>query len=214
VESYQAVPGTFRHELLAGGEVVVPGPHQRRDLVAVGRQAGLLEQVAAVADALGAGVRAVADHLAVGVGRGGSFEVQPPAVELGIRQVDERVGLGEHRRHRVALDRLDVGEPGARGELGVEVLLGVVPGADLLLGDLDVGVGGVPLRDQVLVAELVERRDRDLDRAAGGAAVGVAVVVAARGQSEREDERRDGGQGQMTGWAWGAAVHQCLLGEV
>ena len=54
------------HELLAEGEVVVPGAHEGSDLVAVGRQTGLLEEIGPVADALGADVGAVTDQLTVG----------------------------------------------------------------------------------------------------------------------------------------------------
>ena len=72
-------------------------PISAGDLGAVGRQAGLLEQVGAVADALGADVGAVADQLAVGVGAGLGLPVEPAAVDLGVGEVDERVGLGQDR---------------------------------------------------------------------------------------------------------------------
>ena len=137
------------------------------DLVAVGGQTGLLEQVGAVADALGADVGAVADQPAVGGGGGLGLPVEPAALDLGGRRGRRTASdCSIERGEPVDLDRLDVGEARARGELGVEVVL-VLVGAcrpSSARSTMSSWVAFV-LLDELLVAELVEGGDGQRDLA-------------------------------------------------
>ncbi len=96
-------------ELLADLEVAVPvALEELGDLVAVGGQVGLGEEVGAVAQGLRAGVGAVADELTV-LGGGRAGLPLGPAVLDGVRgQVHELVGVLHELGQPVHLDRLDV----------------------------------------------------------------------------------------------------------
>jgi len=138
-----------------------PGP-----LGPVGRQPGLREQVAAVADRLRPDVGAVAEDLAVLGGRAGHLPVQPAVLQVVravLAQVDELVRPGQVLVDPADLHRLDVGHPGAGRQVRVQVLDVRVHGRGAALDDLDVRVLGLVLAVQVLVAELVEGGDGELD---------------------------------------------------
>ena len=113
-------------ELLAEGEEAVPVGHLLAASCArVGRQAGLLEQVGAVADAHGADVGAEAEHRAVRRGGGLLLPVDVAAdgvVRPGCRAGPStcRPGSATTSAIRADLDALDVGDAAARREPGLQ----------------------------------------------------------------------------------------------
>ncbi len=86
-------------------------------LLTVRGEAGLREQVTAVADALGADVRAVADEPAVRGGDRCGLPVQPAPLERRVGEVHELVGVLHHLGNPVDLDALDVREARAGSHL-------------------------------------------------------------------------------------------------
>src|SRR5690606_20367274 len=124
-------------------EVAGPVGDHLAEHVPVSGQPSLFEQVAAVAQGHGADVGSVADHLAAGRGTGLELPGQPAVgdvVSAVVARVVELVRLGEESRHPRLFHGFDVGEPGAGGELGPQVLDGRLGGSGLALDDPDVRV--------------------------------------------------------------------------
>src|SRR5690625_4622930 len=122
----------------------------------------LFEEVASEGHGLGADIGAVADELAID--RGGlGLPVQPAALDVGIGEVLEDVGVLEELCPPADLDAFDVGQAGPGGQPRHEVRAGVLAAGGLAVDDLDAGVLLLVLGVELFVAELVEGGDGQLD---------------------------------------------------
>ncbi len=199
-EAGVVVPGLAGLGRVVGAdlEVVLPvAVEQLGDRLAVAGQAGGLERGAVVADAARADVCAVADDAALGVGRLAVLPVDPvvlAVLDAVVAQVDEGVRDVHDGAEPALLDRDDVAEAGAGGDLGEGVGTGVATGVDVGRLDRHVRVRLLVLLVEVVVAEGAEGGDGQCDLLVGAAA-GVAVAAGAAGaagQGESGDGCRGG----------------------
>ncbi len=186
--------------LLPGGDERVPVRPQRRDGVALGGQAGGLEQVGAVADREAADVGGQADQPPVG----GLAELPLPGQVLGAVVLDQRGqvgpvgGVGLELVEDALFEGHDVRDALAGGQGADDLRAVLVELGRLAQLDLDAGFLLV-LLDQLVVAELAEGlHDQLVGLGAGGRAL-AAVVPARRDRAER------GHRGQRRGRHAGTA---------
>ena len=134
-------------------------------------------------------VGAEAHETAVGVGRGGFLPVEPAALGA-VGHLGEQVGVLHGLGEPVDLDGLDVGEA-FLAELREEVRAGVLRDGGLVVDDLDVRVlVHVLLEEFIVVAEVVERGERERDRLIR---VGGRLAAAtARAAGEHDSGGREG----------------------
>src|SRR5690606_23586458 len=179
-------------ELLPLGEEVVPRRPELADLFAVGREAGLLEQVLAVAHGERADVGAEADELLAVLGDAHlplpRQEVLLQLLAAVVKEVDELVRLLHVQRQDALLEHDDVAGAAAGGHPLLDARLVLVEAGDLAQLHRDVGVRLLVLLDDLLVPGLAEDVDGELDRTAVRAAA--LVVVPAAGYDQAADQHR------------------------
>src|SRR5690606_24875497 len=175
---------------------VFPGLPARADLVAVGGQAGVLEEGLVVAHAHAADVGAQAEDLPVGSLAHLPLPGQEVLLQVGravLGEVDEVVALAEEELLDDALfDGDDVTRAAARRDVLLQLgnVVGVEVG-DVVLFDDDVRVLFHVLLEELVVAEDAEGVDGEGDLAVPG---GVTVAAAGGGAEERHDSQRRSGR--------------------
>ena len=161
------------HVLLADIEVPLPRRPLLADRLGVGGQAGLLEEVGAVADGERPGVRPEADRGSVGGRRRLPLpreERRLQAAGAHVVQVDELVRLGLHHLGDTPdLDPLDVVEPATGRKMGLEglVVLLLLLDARLLDRHIRVELHVLVVEAGFLVAERPEEPDGEGDLLVG-----------------------------------------------
>ena len=202
--------------LLADVDEVLPGRPARRDLVPVGREPGLGEQVAAVAHRLAADVGPEPD---LGLAVRGERLLPLPRQVLGrvvggarqAEQVDELVGLVAELDDEALVDGGDIGGARAGHEvlLQVLVLLVVVAGVQ---HDLDVRVVLLVQRHEGFQPEVTPEVDLQGDRglAVGGSVLGSCCRRRSQSGRRRPGQRQAGPSGNESTSSQASAGGGCL----
>src|SRR5690625_1528395 len=179
-------------KVIAYREVLIPTALEEIGyFFSIGGQAGLFEQVGAVANALGTNISSVSNEFAVRSGGSLNFPIQPASLDLGVCQVDKVIGIHHQLGEPVNFECFNIGQAGSGSQARVQVFARFIGRRCLLVYDLDTRIFVHVFLNEFLIAELVKcgYRERDFitvaTTIATSAATGVSSIAAASCGYER-----------------------------